>query len=278
MKKEQQALTFSAIINVIVSFLKIWGGMLSNCYTLIADGIYTISDFVTDILAMIGAKVGKKRANKRHPFGYGRFEYIMQMIIGIMIFLIGVYIAIKSFFVEYTESNMKVIFLIIFIVLLKGLSANYLMQIGKDISSQILITSAKESYLDLLSSIMVIFIVIIGHFIPVIDLIGSVLMAILIIIVGSKIIFNNVILLIGEDDNNKEIKKELKRIINEEKSVLYSDSFLIKNGSYYQATIEIGVDDNMTVKDLLKLEIKIKNKIKKNNLKIKYINFDIIKK
>ena len=49
--------------------------MLFNCYALIADGIYTLSDFITDILAMIGARVGKKRANKKYPFGYGRFEY-----------------------------------------------------------------------------------------------------------------------------------------------------------------------------------------------------------
>lgn len=278
MKKEQKALRTSALINIIVSFLKLFGGLTFNSHALIADGIYTVSDFSTDILAMIGAKVGHKRANKKHPFGYGRFEYIMQIFIGIVILFVGFYIAYKSFFVESTGADLKVLFIVILVILLKALSSNYLMQMGKNISSLMLISSAKESFIDVLSSLVVFILIIVSSFFPIADIIGSLFIALLINLEAVQIIYENIILLIGEDDNNKEIKKELKNIVNSFKDVKYSDSFLIKNGGYYQATIEVAVSEDITVRKLLAKELKIKNKIKaERKLKIKYIEFDVIK-
>lgn len=278
MKKEQRTLMISAFINLLVLILKIGSGILFNCYTIIADGIFTLSDFITDFLAMIGARVGKKRANKKYPFGYGRFEYIMQIFIGMVILFVGFYLGFRSFFIEAQPANLNILLIVILVILLKGLSANYLMQMGKEISSLILVNSAKESFLDVISSVMVFFVVIIGQWFSVVDIIGSIIIALLILFEGGKIIFDNVILLIGEDDNNIKIKNSLKKIINEEKDIQYADSFLIKNGSYYQATIEIAVNESITVKKLLKMEFKIKNKIKKSKLNIRFVEFTIIKK
>ncbi len=278
MKKEQKTMMVSAFFNVLVASLKLIGGTFFNSYALIADGLYTISDFSTDILAMIGAKVGGKRANKKHPFGYGRFEYIMQIFIGIVILSVGIYIAYKSFLIKPTKSNLNILFIILLVILLKTLSANYLMQMGKKISSLMLINSAKESYLDVLSSGVIFIIVLVGRFLPVLDIIGSLFIAILIIISAIKIIIQNIILLIGEDDNNQEIKSNLKKIVNKYKNVQYSDSFLIRNGNFYQANLVIAVSDEITVRELLKLENKIKNDIhKERKLKIKYLDFDVIK-
>lgn len=279
MKKEQTALKVSATINIIVSFLKIWGGTFFSSHALIADGIYTVSDFSTDLLAMIGAKVGHKRANKKHPFGYGRFEYIMQIFIGVIILLVGFYISYKSFLITSSKPNLLVLFLILFVILLKVLSSNYLMHVGKDISSLMLINSAKESFLDVLSSLVIFLLIIVGQFFPFADIIGSLFIALLINITGAKIIYENIILLIGEDDNNIEIKNKLKKIINRFKRVEYSDSFLIKNGGYYQVSIVIAVDEDMSVKNLIQIERKLRKAIKEErSLKIKYIDFEIIKR
>lgn len=278
MKKEQRTLFVSAIINIIVFVLKIIGGMLFNCYALIADGIYTLSDFTTDILAMIGARVGKKRANKKYPFGYGRFEYIMQVFIGILIMGVGIFIAYKSLFIDYSAPDLKILWLVVLTILLKGLSSSYLMHMGKKISSLILVSSAKESFLDVLSTIMISFAILFGQIIPSIDIVASLFIALLILYEGGKIIFDNVLLLIGEDDNNSEMKGKIKSIINQEKDIEYADSFLISCGNYYQATIQIAVDDDMTVKSLLKKELNIKKKIKRSKLGIKFIDFDVIKR
>lgn len=278
MHKEQKTLLVSAIINIIVFVLKIGGGLLFNCYALIANGIYTLSDFLTDILAMVGARLGGKRANKKYPFGYGRFEYAMQMLVGFLIVGVGLFIAFRSLFIEVTSPNTSILWIVILVILLKGLSSNYLMHIGNKISSIILVASAKESFLDVLATLMIFIFIIIGQVFPMIDAIGSLLMAILILYEGGKIIFDNIILLIGEDETNKELKAKIKKIVNEEKNIEYADSFLISCGNYYQVTLAIAVDASMTVKELIQKELNIKSRLRKNKLGIKFIDFDVSKK
>lgn len=277
MKKEYQALYFNILINVIVVFLKLIGGFFFGTYTLIVDAYYTICDFFTDIISLISAKISKRRANKKFPFGYGRIEYITGMIIGILIFLLGLFMIFNSFHHPFTIPNLNVLYIVILIIFLKTLSSNYLFQVGKKKRSQILISSAKESFIDVLSSIMIFLIVLIGQFFNDVDLIGSLIICLLIIGEGVKIISDNVFALMGIDENDKVIKKDIAKIINSTKDILYSDAALIKNGSYYQATIEIAVP-NIKVKDLLKKENQLKKEIKRLKYKIKFIDFNIIVK
>jgi len=277
MKREQKVLVVSAVINVLVFTLKIIGGLVFSSMTLIMDGIYTISDFVTDILAIIGSKIGRKRANKKHPFGYGRFEYIMQGLIGVIIFMVGCGLLIYSFFIEYQKPNLTILFVLLLVILFKGLSSNYLFASGKKISSVILINSAKESFLDVLSSLFIVFVVIFGQWFSSLDFVGSICISLMIVIEGISIVFDNVVLLIGEDDNNKEIKSEIKKLIEKDKDLVYADSFLIKNGSYYQVEIEMGVNASMSVRELLRKELRIRKALKNKNKTIKFISFNIRK-
>lgn len=278
MKKERQALYFSMLINVLVAILKLMGGLLYGSYTLIVDAYYTICDFITDIIAFVSAKISKRRANKKFPFGYGRVEYICQMFIGILIFIFGCFIVISSFTQEFKIPNLSIIYIVILVILLKTLSSNYLYQVGKKNRSQILISSAKESFIDCISSMMVLFVILIGQFIPFVDLIGSLLISLLILWEGLNIIVGNIFALVGEDNNDTTIKKEIAKIINKNKEISYSDMALIKNGPYFQANIEIAVIDDMSVKELIKKENKIKKEIKKLKYKIKFIEFNCILK
>lgn len=242
------------------------------------DGFYSICDFITDIIALVSAKISNRRANKKYPFGYGKIEYISQMIIGFLIFGLGIFTTIRCFKLKFVVPNLKVIYLVILVILLKTLSSNYLFQVGKKNRSQILISSAKESFIDVLSSTIVLFIVLIGQVFPLIDLIGSLFISIVILFFGLKIILDNILALIGEDSNDAEIKKMIEEIVNSYRDIIYSDASLIKSGPYYQATIEIAVDDNMAVKTLIKKGNGIRNKLKRSKYNIKFIDFNFISK
>ncbi|MBE6140208.1 MAG: cation diffusion facilitator family transporter [Firmicutes bacterium] len=278
MKKESSVLIFSAIINIIVSSIKITCGIYYNSYTFVADGYYTISDLITDIIALISAKVSHRRANKKYPFGFGRVEYICQMFIGFIIIFIGFFVIIDSFSHKYVEPNLNIIYFILIAIFLKILSSNYLLDVGRKIRSQILTISAKESFSDVFSTSCVFIIIIIARFYPPFDLIGTIIIALLIMSSGIKIIKDNVLALIGEDINNEEIKLFVKENIEKHQDILYSDSALIKTGNYYLANIEIAVDEHMKLNRLIKLENKIKKELKKSKYKIKFIEFDIIAK
>ena len=128
MKAEKNALKFNAIVNFIVVLIKIIGGNILGFAALIADGFYTVSDFITDILAIIGSKVGNKRPNKRYPLGYGNFENIMQMIMGFMIFLVGIVVIVMSFNIHYQKPS-----LLVLIPLEKRSTAAFLLVLAKNL-------------------------------------------------------------------------------------------------------------------------------------------------
>ena len=153
MKVEKRTLVFSAIINLIVALIKISAGNIFNFASIIADGFYTVSDLITDVLAMIGAKVSKKRPDKRHPLGYGNFEYIMQMVMGFVIFIVGIVVIYMSFKITYTRPNLLVIVPLLIVIALKMYSAKMLLKVGEKINSSILVTSSKESFIDGISSL-----------------------------------------------------------------------------------------------------------------------------
>ena len=97
MKLEFKVLIYSMINNLIISIIKIIGGMIFSLGSLFADGMHTFSDFFTDIVCLLGAKVSKKRPTKSHPFGFGKVEYLTNLFVGIVLVLLGIFIIINSF-------------------------------------------------------------------------------------------------------------------------------------------------------------------------------------
>lgn len=276
MKKEQGTLLKGSIINALVCILKIVGGLIFNSYTLIVSGYHTLSLLLTDVLALVGSLVEKKRADKRHPFGYGKEEYILQMVIGFVFLLIGIFIIGKSFFIAPLKPNTHIFFYLLLIMSLQVLCASYLFQKAKVISSPALVDSSTFNFLDVLSLIVVSLIVVLSIVNPQFDRLGSILMAIGILYEGLKIIFNNVVSIRGIDSNKKAIKSRVKEIIEEDLDLEYSDAFLIKFSDSYYLTVEMAVKDNVNIIQCLRKEMIIKSKIRRS-LHIYFVTFRIIK-
>ena len=275
MRVEKKTLVFSAIVNFLVALVKIIGGNVFGFISLIADGFYTVSDFITDILAIAGAQIGKRRPNKRHPLGYGNFEYVMQMIMGFMIMLVGIVVIFMSFNITYVKPDWLVILVILLVVVLKIYSSKMLLQVGKKINSSMLITSSKESFLDALSSSILIVVIIASYFYNKADMIGSIFIGLLIIYQAFKIISQNGVLLIGENVKDAKIEEALNKIFRKYKKIKLLDYVLIKHGSYYQLILNINLNKDYTVKSLIKAELNIKKEIMSKRLGIKFIDFDI---
>lgn len=282
MSKEIKALTISMTINFFIPIIKITGGVLSSSKSMIADGFHSFSDFITDIIAIIGSKISKKRANKKYPFGYGRVEYITDIFISFIIFILGIYTIINSFDTYSPNMNLLCLFIILITIFLKLLNAKFLMQQGQKSNSPILITSSKESFDDVLSSIGVIVIIVISQFTPIFpflkyaDIIGSIIIGLLITKTAIELLKENIISLVGQDEEDKEIKEKVKNIVNNYKKIKYKDATLIKNGSYYQLILDIECAENMRVNELIKKENLIKKEIKSQKLLIKFIEINIV--
>ena len=85
--------------NIILFIFKLIVGTLSNSISITSDAFNNLADCATSIITLFGYKLASKPADKEHPFGHGRMEYILSLILAIIILLVG-YELIKSSIIE----------------------------------------------------------------------------------------------------------------------------------------------------------------------------------
>ncbi len=248
----------SFVVNIFLVILKVVSGMVFNSYALIADGIHSTSDLMSDIFVILGIKHSLKPADDEHPFGHGKFEYVLSFILGLSIILIAYNLA-KGVITDFNKTteipSLISLGIVILVVVIKLFLATYLIKKGKETDSQIISASGKESLTDVFSSIVVFFgimSVIIGqktHINLLLkgDKIASILIAIFIVRIGFIIIYDAVKSMQGKSVS-KEICDLYKQEIKTVKGVIDVDHIdMIAYGPYYQALIDIRVDGKKTV-------------------------------
>ena len=83
-------------VNLILGATKVSVGLLARSQGLIADGVHTISDLLSDIVTIVGLKWGKSPTDDSHPFGHGRIETFFSLIVGALLIGSGLYIMIAA--------------------------------------------------------------------------------------------------------------------------------------------------------------------------------------
>jgi cation diffusion facilitator family transporter len=86
----------SVVWNLILTVAQIVIGFVGHSQALVADGLHTLSDLVTDFMVLFALKHGKKAADEEHPYGHARIETAVTMILGIMLVVVGAGIAISA--------------------------------------------------------------------------------------------------------------------------------------------------------------------------------------
>jgi cation diffusion facilitator family transporter len=86
----------SVVWNLILTVAQIIIGIVGHSQALVADGLHTLSDFVTDFMVLFALKHGRKDADQEHPYGHARIETAVTMILGIMLMVVGAGIAISA--------------------------------------------------------------------------------------------------------------------------------------------------------------------------------------
>ena len=84
------------ITNVFLAAFKAAVGFLSNSIAVILDAVNNLSDALSSVITIIGAKLGSKKPNKKHPLGYGRIEYLSSMIVAAIVLYAGITSLVES--------------------------------------------------------------------------------------------------------------------------------------------------------------------------------------
>jgi len=280
MKKQKNILFLTMFLNFLVASIKLIFGIMLNFSSLIADAIHSLLDFITDIISNIASKIGKKRANKKYPFGYGMIENIANLFIGVILFLLALYVLITSFKITETQISSLVLVVLIITIILKIIVIYLLYHYGQRLKNNTLIVSAKESSTDLISSIIVLIISILLLFkdkypnLIYADTIGSILISIVIFKISLTIIIDNISYLLGKTEENKDLTNEITELINKHKIIKDSSIKLMKIGTYYNLYINLELDTDITLKQLFNLEKKLKQELKKENYRIRFIEIE----
>lgn len=78
----------SILSNIVLAGFKAFVGLLANSIAIVSDAVNNLSDALSSIITIIGTKLAGKAPNKKHPYGYGRIEYMTSLIVSAIIYLI----------------------------------------------------------------------------------------------------------------------------------------------------------------------------------------------
>jgi len=205
------------LVNLVLFSIKITAGLLVNSIAVIADAFNNLSDVGASLVTIFGFKLSSKPADKEHPFGHGRIEYISGLIVAFLVILVG-FEFIKSSF-ERIKNPVSVEFsLLPFILLIISISfkiwlSRFYRGIGNKINSSALKASSVDSISDVISSSTVVISLLISKFTSLpIDGYISLVVSFVILYAGYNLIKDTLNPLLGvapDEDLVEDIQKML---------------------------------------------------------------------
>lgn len=282
MRKENKVMLTSMIVNSFLSIIKIIVGIVGKSSALIADGIHSFSDLFTDVFAIFGNLLSRKPADEKHPFGHGKLEYLTSIGIGLVILFVGFSIIYNSYDNKIVIPSILVVLVSLFTIVSKYLLASYITRKGKEYKNNILISSGRESSMDVLSSVVVLVATTLMRFsnkieiLKYADKVATVVVGLFIIKVGFDVLKENISTILGEQEIDQEYLENIKRIITDEKEVICIDELnLIKYGYYFKIVCEVGMNGNLSLKKSHSVVEKIETKLKEYDDRNKYITIHV---
>ncbi|MCM1399983.1 MAG: cation diffusion facilitator family transporter [Clostridium sp.] len=203
---------FSSVVGVICNVLlcasKLFVGTMAGSISIISDGFNNLSDCASCIVTMLGYKMAAKPADKDHPFGHGRIEYLTSLMIAIVIMLVGFELLRSSVSkiihpkqLVFSYAAVAVIIISICVKIWMGLLNQ---RLGRKINSSIMLATSKDSMNDVFATAatLVALIASLKTSAPV-DGIMGVLVSLFIMLSGFGIIRETVDLLLGQPADEK---------------------------------------------------------------------------
>ena len=277
MTRELKALVFSMIYNFIISIIKLFGGVFFHLGSLFADGLHTLSDFITDLISFLGVHLSKKRPTKHHPFGFGRVSYLTNLFIGMLLVILAIYIIISGFLNEVVVPDNSVFLLLFTVFVLKLIVLVFLYYASNHIRSQVLITSYREAKADLVSTVIVFLVVLLlkfsdtYSFFEYADVIGSSVIGLMVLYMAIQIITENSLSLLGEAEVDSDLVRNIREFILSFKGVKDTKFTLIKYGDYYQIHVMLEVNEGLSLRQVSHLEQRLReNLVRHRSFHVKY--------
>jgi cation diffusion facilitator family transporter len=211
-----------AVWDAILGLAKIVAGYFSQSQALIADGIHSLSDLVTDVFVYFASANSRQGPDENHPYGHLRFETLTTVFLGLVLIIVALGIAFESITQQQSHAQFTWYGLgaILATIVIKEAIFHYTKKAGDEIGSKMLVANAWHSRSDALSSIAVL-IGLIGVYFgyPWADMVASIVVALLIGKMAVSMVWENLAELVDTAPDPKLIA-QIKDTANSLKHVM----------------------------------------------------------
>lgn len=256
----------SIVLNTLLFILKYWAGIVTGSVAIIADAWHTLSDSISSAVVIAGAKVSTKPADKKHPFGHGRFELIASMIIGMFLVIIAF-----NFFMESVKELQgheaisfglpAIIAMVVSVVFKEGL-ARFAVFAGKRTGSKSLKADAWHHRSDAISSVIILIGIFLGDYYWWIDGILGILVSLFIAYAAYEILKDTISPLLGEKPDDKMVVR-IKEIAEKkvDHNIFLHDIKIHEYGHHTELICHLSLPPDMSLEQAHNIATKIEDAI-----------------
>lgn len=257
-------------LNVVLCLMKFFVGSITGSIAITADAVNNLSDAGSSAVTVFGFKMAGKPADKDHPFGHGRIEYITAMIVSFIILFMGVELAIQSVKKIRTPEDVKFSLIGAVIIAVSILGKLWLAffnkNLGKRIDSPAMTAVVADSLSDIAATSVTLIALILSKFFPSLHIDGwlGILVACFVLKAGLDIFKDTLSSLIGQPPS-KELVDEIKNKILTYDHVSGIHDLIVHNygPEHYFATVHVEIPTDIDVMIGHDIIDNIENDIKK---------------
>ena len=255
------------IANVLLAAFKAAVGLISNSIAVTLDAVNNLSDALSSVITIIGAKLGAKKPDKKHPLGYGRIEYLSSMIVAAIVLYAGITSIVESvkkiIHPEAADYSMVSLIIIAVAVIVKLALGRYVKKQGEKANSGALVASGKDASFDAILSASVLASAVIFLIWGIsLEAYVGVIISIVIIKAGIEMMNETLNDIIGQR-SDAEISRQIRQLINEEPEIrgAYDLTLFNYGPDKYYGSVHMELPDTMTIEEADLLTRRVQRKV-----------------
>ena len=219
--------------NLLLFVIKILIGVASGAFSIIADAFNNLTDLGSSLITLLGFKLAAKPADKDHPFGHGRMEYVSAFVVSALIIMVGFELfkgsLEKIFAPELPNVSWITIVILVISIAIKLWMGVFNRTLGKKIGSDSLIATAQDSFNDCISTSAVLLATLLLRFANLnVDAYVGLAVSLFIVYSGIKSVKDTLDPLLGQPADKSDVE-QIEKIVSEMPYYLGTHDFIIHN-------------------------------------------------
>lgn len=241
------------LVNLVLATVKVIIGTAVSSIAIVSEGVNNATDCATALITIVGTKLSAKHPTEKHPFGFGRIEYLTSLLISVLILFTGFELLKSSVELIFHPEEMSISYVTLAIVavsaLVKFIMGNYTIGQGKKIDSGSLIALGTDCCSDSVVSLVTIGTALVFLLFHVsLDAYAGIIMSAVVLKAGLEVLKDTVDDILGQA-GEKELAKDLYKMIRSEPIILNAADMMLHNygPDRYSGSVNVEIDHDKSV-------------------------------